>query len=436
MGEAGIGKSRLLAEAGSRRGESIIWLQGGSASYGAATSGFAQIVRSWLGLGEADADVVVRMRLKAGLAELLGDGAREVLPGLAVLLGVRLDPGDPLPASAGPLDPGGAVRAWVEALSAAGPVVIALDGFQWADASTLELTERLLELTDRTPTMLIVSLRPDPSGPAWAFRSKVLADYGHRGEELRLPPLPEDAARRLAEFVLPAREFDESSLGGLVQRSEGNPLFLEKLARNFQPRDRERTWSISIRELLPSSLESLLVARIDRLPEGARRLLQTAAVVGRTFALPVVAQVLGTGDLREELAVLFRADFVREVRRYPALECTFRHGLIQEAALETLTPERIRGLNGKVAAAYEELFADSLDSWVETLAYHYYRSEDQRSALRHLERAAEAARARGDRAGAADLWRRARKSAGRLGDEAADARLAGRLDELRRDSPT
>jgi predicted ATPase len=393
-------------------------------------------VRSWLGLGEADADVVVRMRLKAGLAELLGDGAREVLPGLAVLLGVRLDPGDPLPASAGPLDPGGAVRAWVEALSAAGPVVIALDGFQWADASTLELTERLLELTDRTPTMLIVSLRPDPSGPAWAFRSKVLADYGHRGEELRLPPLPEDAARRLAEFVLPAREFDESSLGGLVQRSEGNPLFLEKLARNFQPRDRERTWSISIRELLPSSLESLLVARIDRLPEGARRLLQTAAVVGRTFALPVVAQVLGTGDLREELAVLFRADFVREVRRYPALECTFRHGLIQEAALETLTPERIRGLNGKVAAAYEELFADSLDSWVETLAYHYYRSEDQRSALRHLERAAEAARARGDRAGAADLWRRARKSAGRLGDEAADARLAGRLDELRRDSPT
>jgi hypothetical protein len=121
----------------------------------------------------------------------------------------------------------------------------------------------------------------------------VLADYGHRAEELRLRPLPDEASRQLAEFVLPAGALDEAT----------------------------------------------------------------------------------------------------------------KQGLVQEAALETLTPERMRELNERVAAAYERLYADSLDARVKTLAYHYYRSNDQRSTLKYLEKVADLALARGDPAGAIDLQR-------------------------------
>jgi class 3 adenylate cyclase/predicted ATPase len=437
VGEAGIGKTRLLTEMRSRVAEHVTWLQGSAASYGSGSGGGAQIVRSWLGLQEAEAEVVARMRLKANLNSLLGDRTSEALPGLARLLGVKLDP---LDATSGE-EPGQelhhAIHAWVEALASRGPVVVVFDGLQWADPLTLELTEDLLALTDRSPTMLIASFRPDPSSPAWSFRTRVLVDYSHRAQELRLGPLSEEAARQFADLVLPSPESDDVSKRGLVLRSEGNPLFLEELARSMQETkmgDRSRTWSVSVRDILPSSLGSLMVARIDRLPEGPRRVVQAAAVVGREFPIAVVERVVESADMSDDLALLLRADLVREVRRYPRLECTFRHGLIQEAALETLTPERLRELNGHVAAAYEELYADSLEDHLETLAYHYYRSNDHRSALRYLELATDRAVARGDRPAAVDLLLRARKTAAKIGDEAVDTRLSQRLSELQSES--
>jgi predicted ATPase len=155
-----------------------------------------------------------------------------------------------------------------------------------------------------------------------------------------------------------------------------------------------------------------------------------AAVVGRQFPVRVVERVSESGPVQEDLAALLRADLVREVRRYPDLECAFRHGLIREAALETLTADRLRQLHGRVAAAYEALFAGSLDDHLAVLAYHYYRSEDQSKALDYLERMAAAAMARGDREEAAEFLRRAHKVASRLGNAGEEQRLADRLADL------
>jgi predicted ATPase len=225
---------------------------------------------------------------------------------------------------------------------------------------------------------------------------------------------------------------DDVTIDGMIARSEGNPLFVEELLRTFQEAgtgDR-RSWSVSIRHLLPSSLESLLVARIDRLPAGPRRLVQVAAAVGREFSVRLIEGIVGEEGLQEDLSALLRADMVREVRRFPELVCAFRHGLIREAALETLTADRLRQLNGQVGAAQERMFAGSIEDHLETLAYHFYRSDDQARALFYLERAANAALARGDPSDGAELLRRARKVAGRLGDDAQERRLADRLREL------
>jgi hypothetical protein len=129
---------------------------------------------------------------------------------------------------------------------------------------------------------------------------------------------------------------------------------------------------VSARDLVPPALESLLVARIDRLPASARRLIQIISVMGRTFPARLVEEVAGAADLQEDLAVLLRADLIREHRRYPEMEYTFRHGLFQDAALSTPSADRRRELSGWVAQAAESLYADSmeehLDRWLTTSA--------------------------------------------------------------------
>ena len=177
----------------------------------------------------------------------------------------------------------------------------------------------------------------------------------------------------------------------LVREAEGNPLYLEELARAFQEgslESRGRTWTITMRspELLPPTLENLLIARIDRLATEPRKLAQIAAAVGRTFPVDVVAHVVGE-DVTEPLAALFRTEIVREVRRYPDFECAFTHGLVQEAALSTLTAAGRRDLYARVAAAFEEVYAESLDDHNERLAHYHAQAGNLPRALEYAERA-------------------------------------------------
>jgi predicted ATPase len=174
---------------------------------------------------------------------------------------------------------------------------------------------------------------------------------------------------------------------------------------------------------------------VDRLTPEARRLAHVAAVIGRTFPVRVLEGVAGAEAVRENLPVLLRAEIVREVRRYPDLECSFAHGLLQEAALSTLTPARRRELYGQVGLAYESLFADSLEERAEQLAFLFYRSDDQAKAVHYLEQAAEKAELLEGHEHAADLLRRAKKAAEKVGDREAERRVDERLKALGTDAP-
>jgi class 3 adenylate cyclase len=438
VGEVGIGKTRLLDELRSMSGERAIWLEGRCLSYGGEPyAPFVEMLREWLGVAEADAEVAVRTRLRARMVSALGGRAEEVLPYLGLLLGVRLEreveedlrqtQADVL---ARHLRAG--YRLWIEALAASRPVIIAVDDFHWADPSTRELAEDLLELTDRAPILLVAAFRPDPASEGWKFRLTVMADYLHRSVEVPLGPLPEEAASRLAETLLPGGKLDQWTQRALVQRAEGNPLYLEELLRALIESgalERRRSWTLTVshQELLPPALETLLVARIDRLPPEARSLVQVAAVIGREFPLRILARVTGTGEMESHMAVLLRADIIREFRRYPELEYTFKHGLLQEAALSTLAPATRRELYGRVAAAYEEIFSGSIEEHLPRLAHYYALSRDHSNALAYLERAAERASSLDAREQAAELWSRALKVARRLDDPGAIGRVEERL---------
>ncbi len=163
--------------------------------------------------------------------------------------------------------------AWVEALAERGPIVLAVEDLHWAHASTRELAEDLLELTDRLPLMVVATLRREPASEGWRFRTRVLTDFSHRSTEIALDPLGPGAAREILAALLPG-VVDEETAHELVVRAEGNPLYLEELLRGLLEAGglerTHRTWTMTLRPSLslPPALESLLVARIDRLAEG------------------------------------------------------------------------------------------------------------------------------------------------------------------------
>jgi class 3 adenylate cyclase len=436
IGDAGIGKSRLLVELRSMAAEGTTWLEQHCPSYGGELLywPFAEILRSWLGIQDGEAEIAVRTKARAKLGGLLGPRLPDVLPALGRLLSVKLEPEleariRDLPPDALAAELHRAYRTWIEALAERGPVVLALEDIHYADRSTRELAEDLLEVTDRAPLLLVVTSRPDASPETARLRIRILAEYAHRAAEVMLGPLSESAASAYLRVLAP--DLDDASSRFIVDRAEGNPLYLEELLGALVEAggaEKRQTWTVSVRATtLPPAVENLLVARIDRLPEGARRLAQVAAVVGRTFPVRVLERVADSNDVADDLAVLFRADIVRELRRYPELECSFRHGLVQEAALSTLTAARLQELHGRVASALEDLFAASLDDYLELIAHHYARSQNFPKALDYLERAGDKAAALDARAQAAEQWRRAQKVAVRMGDEAAEQRVLARL---------
>jgi predicted ATPase len=435
LGDAGIGKTRLIAELRAIVGPLVDWIEGSCVSYGSEFLLFpvVEALRTWLELDEGDAALAARTRLRIKLEGVLGDQLAETLPPLESLLSG---------APAAELDATGdrlneeirrACCAWIEALTRSQPVVLVLEDFQWADPWTCALAEDLLEIVERAPLLLVATFRIAPESEGWRFRVSVLAERVHRATELALGPLSrEDSARLLARLA--PEELAEEAKNEIVLRAEGNPLYVEQLLRTIVDAGQlapQRGWTLSpsATRLLPTTLESLLLARIDGLPTQTRRLAQIAAIVGRSFSLPVLGLVQPDELLPQDLSTLVRAGVIRELRRYPELEYSFTHVLLREAALSTLTRARRRELYRRVAVAFEELYADSLDEHLELLAHYYGRSDDLTKALAYLERAA-------DRAGrleagfqAAELLRRAGQVAAELGDAEAERRIAAQLED-------
>ena len=442
VGDAGLGKTRMLAELRALSGEDVTWLDGRCLSYGAGSpyGPFVELLRTWLGVEEGDAELAVRTKLRARAGPLLGAAADGTLPYLGLLLSIRIDPDlerELLSLSADELSARiqDAFVTWAEALSAARPLVLAVDDLQWSDATTRQLAERLLSVTDRSALMLAVALRPDTDSEGWAFRLAAQTGFAHRVIEMPLRPLSPAASGELIEALVPPGLISDPIKQELVVKAEGNPLYVEELLRALLEAggDRRRTWTITPTTAaeLPPALEGLLVARIDRLEPGARRFAQVAAVVGREFPVAVVAEVAGGETTDADVSELLRADIVRELRRFPELECTFRHGLLQEVALSTLTPSSQRELYGRVGHAMEARLADQGDDRLEQLAFYFYRSDETAKALEYLDQAAEHALAVEALGRAEALWTRAQRLAERIDDRSKMEDIKGRLRWVR-----
>jgi class 3 adenylate cyclase len=433
-GEAGIGKTRLLAELRSLAAERVLWLEGACLSYrGHPFAPFVEALRTWLGVEERDASITVRTKARARLGSLVGaDEVEAMLPAFDRLLTFRAETlaGRSSAETANlAAAPRRAYLDWLRALAAERPVVLALEDLQWSDSATRVLAEDVLELTDREPLLFATTLRVDQSSDGSRLRLRALGDYAHRAVELALDPLSEDEAGSLFAMLMPG--LDTQTREDLVQQAGGNPLYVEELVTAISengPLERHRTWTIAAgtSALLPSSLEGLLLGLVDLLPDSARRLLQVAAVIGRTFPLRALERLHDPDELETDLTTVLRMQHVQELRRYPEREYAFRHALLQEAVLSTLPAARREALYAHVGAVYEELYPDEL----ERLAHYYARGGQAAKALEFLEAAGSKAAALDAPLDALQHLDRAARIAAELGDEAAEARIAEQLPEL------
>ena len=426
VAQAGVGKSRLCLEFVERcRARGIAVYEAHCPSHGKLVPllPVLEMLRDFFGITHKDGDQLAREKI-AGRMLLLDRELDPFLPLAFDFLGVP-DPQRPAPA----LDPAvrqrqlfSFVRRLIQARSAREPAVLLVDDAHWIDEASDAFFAEVADVVPGTRTTLLLNFRPEYSAE-WMNR----ASY----QQLPLHPLGSAAIDALLADLLGA----DPSLARLPalmrERTGGNPFFLEEIVHSMvesgslagQP-GAYRLVAPLDRLDIPPTVHGILAARIDRLPEREKSLLQTAAAIGLRFSEPLLRRVceLATNDFDGAIAALRRAELIHEESLYPEIEYAFRHPLTHEVAERSQLAAQRRRVHVAVARALEELCADKGDEQAALLAHHWDLGDAVEPAARWHRRAAEWIT--GSNAPEARRhWQRVRELADRIGDAALAAEL-------------
>jgi class 3 adenylate cyclase len=312
LGEPGIGKSRLLAELRTALdgSDGPRWIEGRCVSYGRTVPYHLVLdgVRSLLGLPMAASDAETRAALHGALSDVLpADEAADVEPPLASLLALPLTPVEHDLLQVPPDQLQGryvaAVNRVLHTLAAHGPLVLVCEDIHWSDPASVEILLRLLPLLTPLPVLVLVVGRAETDAPGWHLVSHAQATYGEALTDIRLRPLTDADSRTLVGNLLEIESLPEAVRTSILARAEGNPFFVEEVIRMFIERgaivrsgDRWMANDQITAADIPETLHSLLLARIDQLPDEAKRSLRVASVIGRQFPVRVLERVLAAPD--------------------------------------------------------------------------------------------------------------------------------------------
>jgi len=430
VADAGVGKSRLCLEFTDRcraRGITVREAQAVSHGRNIPLLPVLQLLRDIFGIDARDGDAEARQKI-AGAVVLRDAGLQRDLPLLFEFMGVP-DPKRPAP----PLEPDDRQRRLLallgqllQARSREEAGVYLVEDLHWIDRASEDFVERMVEAIAGSRSLVLVNFRPEYEVP-WGGKSYY--------RQLPLLPLGPDSMRELLAHLLGS----DLSLGDLAeriqQRAAGNPFFIEEMVQSLvdaESLEGERAAYRLVTPVpeiaLPERVETLLAARIDRIGEREKHVLQTASVVGREFSRAVLEKVceIDADDLDEALRRLTATEFVHERQIYPELEYAFKHPLTQEVAYHSLLGERRRASHAAVASAIEELESGSPDEVASLLAHHYEEAGDILAAARWHARAAGSWSTSASRESFRH-WQRVRELGGALPDseEALRLRLLG-----------
>jgi class 3 adenylate cyclase/tetratricopeptide (TPR) repeat protein len=404
-GEAGVGKSRLVYEvAHSHRTQGWRVLESASVSYGKATPYFPVIdlLKRYCHVDDGDDARTIRAKV-TGQVLTRDETLQDTLPALLSLLEVLPDD-SPFRT----LDPPQRRQRTLQALkrvllceSQVQPLLLVFEDLHWIDAETQALLDSLVESLPTARLLLLVNYRPEYQH-GWGSKTSYT--------QLRLDPLPPASAEAFlaallgddvgARHAVPLQDLKQF----LIERTEGNPFFLEESVRTLvetgvlvgEPGAYRLAQALPAIQV-PATVQAVLAARIDRLPPEEKRLLQTAAVIGTEVPLPLLQAIaeLPEAVLHRGLAHLQAAEFLYETRLFPEPEYIFKHALTHEVAYGSLLLERRRGLHARIVEALEALAPDRAaegasgrsPDQVERLAHHALRGEVWDKAVTYCQQA-------------------------------------------------
>ena len=371
-GDAGIGKSRLLHELrADAAAHGARYLEGRCVSYGRPVSylPLADVVRQLCGIGDADAGDVVETKVERALTAVGLDRRRA-----PVLLGVvgRIEShpdADPLTLRTRTLD---AIQQLIVGASWQRPVVLAIEDLHWSDPLSEELLGALTASLGSAAILLVVTHR---SGyhPPWALPAD--------GLDLALDPLTRDESLEVLRSVLETETVPDAAVEALLARGEGNPFFLEELARSLAENP-----ALGTAGPVPITIQEVLLTRIARLPPEDQRVLQTASVIGRDVPRVLLRALTPLDDdtLRATLTRLCAGQFLREGMASEEAGHTFKHALTQEVAYDSLAVDDRRALHSAAIDAIERAYAGRLTERLDQLAHHVARGEVWSKALAYF----------------------------------------------------
>jgi len=379
-GEAGLGKSTLINEL-KKSDSRFVWLRGDSLSYTRSISYYPwrQVIRQSVGAHEEDSPVSIRLKLdQSGF-----DG----LPFLESMLAVESEESSKVVANfqGDALNQQiiNAARGLISKLSEQKPLVIMFDDLHWSDEASLDLLLNVVDLSNSQPVVFICMARPDTTAASWESIHRMKEKLGGAFYSIELVPLQVDQTETLLNNLLGINDLTKPIRDVIVNKADGNPFFVEEMIRSLietkqivQENGHWKALSADAKISLPNTLRGVLSARIDRLPETSKHVLQNAAVIGRSFDLRILGRLT---DLHSGLDP--QIQYLEDVSLIEALleEYAFRHVLIQEATYESILIKKRAELHRRIAEALEEIRASRIEEFAPLIAHHFYSAGDDRS---------------------------------------------------------
>ncbi|MBT4267458.1 MAG: AAA family ATPase [Deltaproteobacteria bacterium] len=387
VGEAGVGKSRLLLEfIGQLPQEEFSILQGQCLHFGGSMAylPFLDIIKSYYGIKEGDREVQVKNKVNDKTLSL-DDKLQTIISPFCELLSIKTKDEE-----YSQLDPKIKKEKTFEALrdlfireSQNRPLVLIIEDLHWMDNTSQEYIDYLIGWLTNTQILLLLLYRPEytHSWGSKSFYTKIGLDQLNPASSMELikAMLEEgEAAPELRELIL--------------SRSAGNPLFMEEFTSSLlengtiEKQDQVYVLLGNIKDIqVPDTVQGIIAARMDRLEENLKRTMQVASVIGRDFAFKVLHTITDIADeLKPCLLNLQGLEFIYEKQLFPELEYIFKHALIQEVAYDSLLVTRRKEIHQRIGQAIEELYPDRLQEFYEMLAYHYSKAKNLEKAYQYL----------------------------------------------------
>jgi class 3 adenylate cyclase/tetratricopeptide (TPR) repeat protein len=394
VGEAGVGKSRLLLEFKNLLLQSDYpYLEGQCFNFGSSMSylPFLDILRSYFEIKEGDQESIINQKMTEKVTKL-DENLESALPAFRELLSLKVEEEDSLRLAPQQKKERTfeAIRNLLIRMSQEKPLILVIEDLHWMDKTSEELLDYLIGWVVGSPILLLLLYRPEYTHP-WGSKSFY--------RKIGLNQLSEDSSVELVQAILEDGDVSPDIRELILRRGAGNPLFMEEfthtLLENGSIQRENNLYIMSEKSSdiqVPDTIQGVIAARIDRLEDNLKRTMQVASVIGRDFAFRILQTITG---LREELKGylinLQGLEFIYEKSLFPELEYIFKHALTREVAYNSLLQKSRREIHGNIGKAVEQIYSDRLEEFFEILAYHYEQGEIWEKALEYALEAAQRA---------------------------------------------